>query len=268
MSALFNFQSFLTVVLLGICTCTYVKMQFPTILEHRTGFRGFFWKAARIALLPWIWWALACLLPLCLGTLKPMGCVGLLYYGDSNYILVNFEKSSDKSKNAEADQNLIQQSKNVDANQNLIQKKLELGYQWEEFPTIRFLQEEYGGTRGKSVLGHQSVFVADNCYGYIAGDTRIPEKFTEAGLDAWWIQEHILMLEIEYVKGEHPVAKNVVERIVLWLDFDKNGSDRILTGEIQQMGYQQQAFEKYKSGLIGFKDHSLMFEMQNESHQV
>lgn len=37
-SALFNFHSFLTVVLLGICTCTYIKMQFPAILEHRTGY--------------------------------------------------------------------------------------------------------------------------------------------------------------------------------------------------------------------------------------
>ncbi|AED92807.1 kish-A-like protein [Arabidopsis thaliana] len=71
MSALFNFHSFLTVVLLVICTCTYLKMQFPAILEQKTGivfcqikdalsdfsaycyfrlqmFRGFFWKAARI----------------------------------------------------------------------------------------------------------------------------------------------------------------------------------------------------------------------------
>ncbi|KAK8369316.1 hypothetical protein V6Z11_A01G103900 [Gossypium hirsutum] len=38
MSALFNFHSFLTVVLLGICTCTYLKMQFPAILEQRTGY--------------------------------------------------------------------------------------------------------------------------------------------------------------------------------------------------------------------------------------
>ncbi|KXG21625.2 hypothetical protein SORBI_3009G089101 [Sorghum bicolor] len=48
MSALFNFNTFLTVVLLVICTCTYIKMQFPAILNDRTGFRGFFWKAARI----------------------------------------------------------------------------------------------------------------------------------------------------------------------------------------------------------------------------
>ncbi|KAF8666962.1 hypothetical protein HU200_053129 [Digitaria exilis] len=37
MSALFNFNSFLTVVLLVICTCTYIKMQFPAILNDRTG---------------------------------------------------------------------------------------------------------------------------------------------------------------------------------------------------------------------------------------
>ncbi|CAI0381108.1 unnamed protein product [Linum tenue] len=56
MSALFNFHSFLTVVLLVICTCTYVKLHFPAILEHKTGFRGFFWKAARIGerLSPWM----------------------------------------------------------------------------------------------------------------------------------------------------------------------------------------------------------------------
>uniref|UniRef100_A0A9I9E8K0 Uncharacterized protein n=1 Tax=Cucumis melo TaxID=3656 RepID=A0A9I9E8K0_CUCME len=50
-SALFNFHSFLTVILLGICTCTYVKMHFPAILEQRNGFRGFFWKAARIVII-------------------------------------------------------------------------------------------------------------------------------------------------------------------------------------------------------------------------
>ncbi|MQL41589.1 protein kish [Escherichia coli] len=56
MSALFNFHSFLTVILLGICSCTYFKMQFPAFLEQRTGFRGFFWKAARIGerLSPWV----------------------------------------------------------------------------------------------------------------------------------------------------------------------------------------------------------------------
>jgi hypothetical protein len=37
-SALFNFNSFLIVVLLVICTCTYVKMQFPAILNDRTGY--------------------------------------------------------------------------------------------------------------------------------------------------------------------------------------------------------------------------------------
>ncbi|ERN01784.1 hypothetical protein AMTR_s00224p00020110 [Amborella trichopoda] len=47
-SALFNFQSFLSLILLFICTCTYVKMIFPALLDRKIGFRGFFWKAARI----------------------------------------------------------------------------------------------------------------------------------------------------------------------------------------------------------------------------
>ncbi|MCO5553426.1 hypothetical protein L7F22_006947 [Adiantum nelumboides] len=75
------------------------------------------------------------------------------------------------------------------------------------------------------------MFVADSFYGYIAGDTRIPEEFANASIDACQIQEHILMSEIEYVKGEYSIAKNVAERIVLWSDFDKNGSDIILAGE-------------------------------------
>ncbi|GAV87819.1 DUF1242 domain-containing protein, partial [Cephalotus follicularis] len=51
-----NIRELRHVVLLGICTCTYLKMQFPAILEQRTGFRGFFWKAARIGerLSPWM----------------------------------------------------------------------------------------------------------------------------------------------------------------------------------------------------------------------
>ncbi|RLM79365.1 hypothetical protein C2845_PM12G12400 [Panicum miliaceum] len=51
-SALFNFHSFVTVVLLLICTCTYLKMHFPSLLIRRTGFRGFFWKAVRIGTAP------------------------------------------------------------------------------------------------------------------------------------------------------------------------------------------------------------------------
>ncbi|XP_011621812.1 protein kish [Amborella trichopoda] len=56
MSALFNFQSFLSLILLFICTCTYVKMIFPALLDRKIGFRGFFWKAARIGerLCPWV----------------------------------------------------------------------------------------------------------------------------------------------------------------------------------------------------------------------
>ncbi|KAF8064498.1 TMEM167A [Scenedesmus sp. PABB004] len=56
MSALFDFQSFLTVVLLTICSCTYYKLINPGGLTQTTGFRGLFWKAARIGerLSPWV----------------------------------------------------------------------------------------------------------------------------------------------------------------------------------------------------------------------
>ena len=37
MSALFDFNAFLTVVLLTVCTCAYVKMRAPGILSERTG---------------------------------------------------------------------------------------------------------------------------------------------------------------------------------------------------------------------------------------
>ncbi|CAF1378152.1 unnamed protein product [Rotaria magnacalcarata] len=49
MSALFNFQSLLVVILLLICTCTYIHDFYPKLLDrYRTGFRGTFWKFARI----------------------------------------------------------------------------------------------------------------------------------------------------------------------------------------------------------------------------
>lgn len=49
MSALFNFQSLLAVVLLVICTCAHIRALSPGILDrNRNGFLGVFWKAARI----------------------------------------------------------------------------------------------------------------------------------------------------------------------------------------------------------------------------
>ncbi|XP_014294603.1 protein kish-A isoform X2 [Halyomorpha halys] len=49
MSALFNFNSLLTVVLLLICTCAYLRSLFPSLLDkYKTGFLGIFWKCARI----------------------------------------------------------------------------------------------------------------------------------------------------------------------------------------------------------------------------
>lgn len=49
MSALFNFQSLLTVVLLLICTCAYIRSIAPRFLDkNKTGVLGTFWKCARI----------------------------------------------------------------------------------------------------------------------------------------------------------------------------------------------------------------------------
>lgn len=50
-AALFNFQSLLTVLLLMICTCAYVHHIRPQLLDsHKTGYRGLFWKLARIGI--------------------------------------------------------------------------------------------------------------------------------------------------------------------------------------------------------------------------
>ncbi|CAH8641796.1 unnamed protein product [Heterobilharzia americana] len=49
MSALFNFQSLLSVILLLICTCAYVRHFSPALLDSRKhGLLGLFWKCARI----------------------------------------------------------------------------------------------------------------------------------------------------------------------------------------------------------------------------
>ncbi|EFX04407.1 transmembrane protein 167 precursor [Grosmannia clavigera kw1407] len=63
MSALFNFQSLLLVLLLLICTSTYVHQMFPALLDNRKqGPMGVFWKGARIGerLSPYI--SLCCVL--------------------------------------------------------------------------------------------------------------------------------------------------------------------------------------------------------------
>ncbi|KAL1733613.1 hypothetical protein EV714DRAFT_269572 [Schizophyllum commune] len=61
MSALFNFQSLLLVILLVICTCTYVRGIMPRLIDrNKEGFLGLFWMSARIGerLSPYV--ALAC----------------------------------------------------------------------------------------------------------------------------------------------------------------------------------------------------------------
>ncbi|KAG0020507.1 hypothetical protein BGZ82_011580 [Podila clonocystis] len=61
MSALFNFQSLLTVILLLICTCTFVQSQTRLLDRNKTGITGIFWKLARIGerLSPYV--SLACI---------------------------------------------------------------------------------------------------------------------------------------------------------------------------------------------------------------
>uniref|UniRef100_A0A8K9VDV9 Protein kish n=1 Tax=Oncorhynchus mykiss TaxID=8022 RepID=A0A8K9VDV9_ONCMY len=52
MSAIFNFQSLLTVILLLICTCAYLRAMAPSLLDkNKTGLLGIFWKCARIGTL-------------------------------------------------------------------------------------------------------------------------------------------------------------------------------------------------------------------------
>ncbi|XP_026722304.1 protein kish-A [Athene cunicularia] len=49
LSAIFNFQSLLTVILLLICTCAYIRSLAPRLLDkNKTGLLGVFWKCARI----------------------------------------------------------------------------------------------------------------------------------------------------------------------------------------------------------------------------
>jgi len=49
MSALFNFQSLLLVILLLICTSAYAHQLFPGIMDrNKDGVFGVFWKCARI----------------------------------------------------------------------------------------------------------------------------------------------------------------------------------------------------------------------------
>lgn len=49
MSALFNFQSLLVVLLLMICASAYLHEKWPSLLDsHRTGALGLTWKMARV----------------------------------------------------------------------------------------------------------------------------------------------------------------------------------------------------------------------------
>ncbi|KAL5380286.1 hypothetical protein DPSP01_007861 [Paraphaeosphaeria sporulosa] len=50
MTALFNFQSLILVILLTICTSTYAHYYFPAFIDRNKNnyFMGVFWKCARV----------------------------------------------------------------------------------------------------------------------------------------------------------------------------------------------------------------------------
>ena len=49
MTALFNFEGIVIVILLLICTCAYVHSLYPALLDrNKTGLTGVLWKLARI----------------------------------------------------------------------------------------------------------------------------------------------------------------------------------------------------------------------------
>ncbi|KAH9239758.1 hypothetical protein K456DRAFT_976211 [Colletotrichum gloeosporioides 23] len=49
MTALFNFQSLLLVILLLVCTCAYIHQLIPAMMDrNKDGFMGIFWKFARV----------------------------------------------------------------------------------------------------------------------------------------------------------------------------------------------------------------------------
>ncbi|XP_044052332.1 protein kish-A [Siniperca chuatsi] len=63
MSAIFNFQSLLTVILLLICTCAYIRAMAPSLLDkNKTGLLGIFWKCARIGERKSPWVACCCVI--------------------------------------------------------------------------------------------------------------------------------------------------------------------------------------------------------------
>ncbi|KAJ3068129.1 hypothetical protein HDU98_008698 [Podochytrium sp. JEL0797] len=61
MTAIFKFDGLLLILLLLICTCTFIRAQFPSLIDqNKRGLLGSFWKLARIGerLSPYV--ALAC----------------------------------------------------------------------------------------------------------------------------------------------------------------------------------------------------------------
>ncbi|KAI6192659.1 Protein kish [Aphelenchoides fujianensis] len=63
LSAIFNLQSLISVLLLLICTCAYIRSIYPRIIDYKKeGIGGVFWKFARIGERLSLWVAGGCFL--------------------------------------------------------------------------------------------------------------------------------------------------------------------------------------------------------------
>ncbi|CAK5050254.1 unnamed protein product [Meloidogyne enterolobii] len=60
-SAIFNLQSLITVLLLLICACTYLRAILPALIDrNKQGIPGLFWKCARIGERLSLWVSFGC----------------------------------------------------------------------------------------------------------------------------------------------------------------------------------------------------------------
>ncbi|KAL7720117.1 Protein kish [Entamoeba marina] len=66
MTALFNFQSMMVVIILFICTCTYLRLNIGIIRnfmdKRKDGVPGLLWKAARLGERASAWVSLSCII--------------------------------------------------------------------------------------------------------------------------------------------------------------------------------------------------------------
>ena len=162
--------------------------------------------------------------------------------------------------------------------------------QWEEFSANKFVAEKYGGLSAKSIFVHQSMFVADNYYGYISDAKGTLEELVDAYCEGWQIQAEsqtivfdiaddqedqnfhsecfdgqILLSQVDIAQGYVLVADNLTKRIDLGSSLDVNESEKFLIDGIHEANYHEQVFEEYNAGLTGFEDQPMMFDMHDDA---